>query len=79
MAELVLSFLQDQLASLLWNPLSDLEVAAVKNYQLPPPMMPGNAGLLGTCLEKQSLQDSVIENRVRLFYVVQKYNEPAIV
>lgn len=65
MADIIIAFLQDELARLLVDPVSPQEIAATTE-ELPPPMLPGNYEHSSICLEEQNLRSAVVRSKVRV-------------
>lgn len=59
MADMIIAFLQDELAQLLARPFTTEELAET-NEPLQPPMLPQNYEHSSTCLEEAKLQQAVL-------------------
>eukprot|EP00884_Botryococcus_braunii_P016639 jgi/Botrbrau1/3659/Bobra.0204s0049.1 len=66
MADLVLAFLQDELASLLLEHSSHEPIASLPK-ELPPPIFANNTNKFGVCLEEKDLESASIERRGWIF------------
>jgi hypothetical protein len=64
MADMIIAFLQDELARLLVEPVLPQEAAATTE-ELPPPMLPGNHEHSSICLEERNLRSAVVRSKVR--------------
>lgn len=63
MADAVIAFLQDEMARLLADPVSQQELASTVR-PLQPPMLPNNSEYLSGCLNGTSLSAAVVSNKV---------------
>eukprot|EP00884_Botryococcus_braunii_P021062 jgi/Botrbrau1/763/Bobra.0181s0021.1 len=62
MADIIIAFLQDELARLLVEPVLPQEAAAAAE-ELPPPMLPGNHEHSSICLEERNLRSAVVRSK----------------